>query len=81
MSQISYWKQVKRLHDIYEYHLESTPSLEERDILVKSIKEYIVEYEPGFDLVDIYQWVYKLIEKHRTTIPDALMIWNEAKGC
>jgi hypothetical protein len=75
MAQISYWKQVNRLHDIYEYRRETDVALaEEREVLIASIKEYITDYSPGYDLVHIYQWVYSLKNKNNITLEEALIL-------
>jgi hypothetical protein len=75
MAQLSYWRAVNRLRDIYEYNREIDPaSVDEKDILMKSINEYIRDYNIEYDLVDLYQWIYQIKEKNSSSLEEALIV-------
>ncbi len=77
--QSSYWRRVKRLHDVYVYNSEESPQQSEESLIKRSIQEYIETYYCPLTVENIYMKLNNIRNamKEQKSIEEAMIIFGE----
>jgi hypothetical protein len=74
MAQISYWKQVNKLLDTYEYHkIHSIHINSAEELLQTSITDFIETYQFHKSYDEIHKELYAILDSTKNSIEEAMV--------